>query len=361
MNQPQITIPNKRISWIDTLRGIAILLMIPANFSPYLSEPHALWYRILSSYAAPTFIMLSVGMVVLNAKNHTFRYYLVRGGMLMGIGAVLDMCLWHIFPFIAIDILYLIGLSLPVIFLAHRCHTGWLIGIGIFFFIIASLLQATLGYHAAPLEIPFNNIYWPGLNRIFHSWFIDGWFPIFPWLGYAFVGAAFFRILFSTPAHQLSPKLIIFSIVIMLIGFIFLFLPIQGIPNLVNGGILSVRSGYSEIFYPATLPYILTSLGALFLFSQLARFIEFLPIVKSILSLFGRYSLLTYLLHQTIGVYVVSSFISLSGNETTNNKLVFTASVLFTMAIIYLICRMLERIKKFWRPSSVLLQMLFGK
>ena len=70
------TMPERqsRLCWIDALRGLAIILMVPAN----LAEPHAVWYRILRSFAAPIFIMLSAGMVVLTAERHTLSYYLAR-------------------------------------------------------------------------------------------------------------------------------------------------------------------------------------------------------------------------------------------------------------------------------------------
>ncbi|MGE5237515.1 MAG: hypothetical protein ACM3ON_01795, partial [Chloroflexota bacterium] len=42
-------------------------LMIPANLSPYYAEPHAMWYRIMSSLAAPTFISLSAFRITMPA------------------------------------------------------------------------------------------------------------------------------------------------------------------------------------------------------------------------------------------------------------------------------------------------------
>ena len=81
-----------RIIWVDFLRGIAIMLMIPANLSPYYAEPHAMWYRFMSSLAAPMFISLSAGMVVLNSEKHHFDYYLMRGAAVMLIGVFWIYC-----------------------------------------------------------------------------------------------------------------------------------------------------------------------------------------------------------------------------------------------------------------------------
>jgi uncharacterized membrane protein len=62
----------ERLIWIDALRGLAIILMIPENFSPYFVEPQAMWFRVPVSFAAPLFVTLSAGMVVLNAAKYDF-------------------------------------------------------------------------------------------------------------------------------------------------------------------------------------------------------------------------------------------------------------------------------------------------
>ena len=57
---------SSRLRWVDSLRGFAILAMIPANLLHYYAEPHPLWYRVFASCAAaPIFIAVSAGMVVL--------------------------------------------------------------------------------------------------------------------------------------------------------------------------------------------------------------------------------------------------------------------------------------------------------
>jgi uncharacterized membrane protein len=81
---------SNRLLWVDAVRGLAILLMIPANLSPYFAEPHPLWYRVLGSCAAPLFISVSAGMVVLGAHNHSLAYYCRRGGWVVLIGAFID-------------------------------------------------------------------------------------------------------------------------------------------------------------------------------------------------------------------------------------------------------------------------------
>ncbi len=98
--------PSSRLRWVDALRGFAILAMIPANLLHYYAEPHPLWYRVFASCAAaPIFIAVSAGMVVLGSGNRSLAYYACRGGYAVLIGAVPDLGLWRIVPFVSMDVL----------------------------------------------------------------------------------------------------------------------------------------------------------------------------------------------------------------------------------------------------------------
>src|SRR5579871_1482995 len=186
----------RRVAWIDILRGIAIILMIPANLSPLWSSAHPLWFRIAASYAAPAFIMLSTGMVILNANSHNFNYYLKRGLLVIGFGVFMDVCVWKIFPFITYDVLYLIGLVMPIIYLIRHFSTIQLFFLGLLIFFLTPFLQHSIGYHLEISEVALFHPYWPGMGRIIQALLIDGWFPVFPWLGIAIFGTLFFKVLF---------------------------------------------------------------------------------------------------------------------------------------------------------------------
>lgn len=354
----------RHITWIDVLRGIAILIMIPANLSPWLGEPHALWYRLMASYAAPTFIMVSAGMIVLNSYKHNLRYYLSRGGLIIGFGALADIGLHWLLPFTSVDVLYLIGVALPVTFLAQRYSSRQLLTIGVPFFVIMSLLlQKLLGYHTAALEIPLSHPFWPGISRILFSWFIDGWFPLFPWLAYGLLATVFFRVIFNNNTEVKIPKpWLIFAIFAVILGFSGLFLPINvnWMPTLVNGGIIELRNGYSEIFYPSTLPYMLSSWGIVTIFAFLAQKLTRYKL-SSIIATFGRYTLLIYLFHQAVGMYIINFLLFCSERTAIDSRLIFTLSVLATMVTAYGLCKIVEQMKKIKQPKSLALQLVFGK
>jgi uncharacterized membrane protein len=351
----------QRIPWVDALRGLAIILMVPANLSPYFTEPHPMWFRILGSFAAPVFIMLSAGMVILTAERHSLRYFLKRGGLIILTGALIDIMLWKIFPFTSFDVLYPIGLALPLMYLLRNVESRELLYITIIFVIGTYVLQAIFGYHAETLEVYFNDMYLPSVDRIVQSWFIDGWFPIFPWLGYAVLGALLFRTIF---AGDLVARHHIMGIgtVLTVIGFVLLFVPVSAsvLRNLANESILEVRGGYSEIFYPPTFAYIFTSTGLVILFATILRKIHHVGPL-GILAFFGKHSMMVYILHQAMGALIIEPWIASMGLEAIDSGMVFTGVNIAVLAGIALICFGIDRIKLRRPPQSTYARILFGR
>ncbi len=109
---------------IDILRGLAILIMIGANMGgSVLDETQVpIWFRIYSSYAAPLFILIAGMMVGLTSQRRSrgLKYFLTRGVMIMAVGALIDVLVWRNLPFTTVDVLYLIGLSLPLAYIFSR-------------------------------------------------------------------------------------------------------------------------------------------------------------------------------------------------------------------------------------------------
>ncbi len=348
-----------RVPWIDTLRGLAIILMVPANLAPYFAEPHPIWFRILGSFAAPTFIMLSAGMIVMRGEKHNLSYYLKRGGIVLGVGMLLDMLLWKIFPFTSFDVLYPIGLAMPLLYLLRRTDSRELLYISIIIILATYVLQALVGYHAEPLEVYFDDMWTPSVVRLLQSWFVDGWFPVFPWLGYAFIGALFFRTLFAEGTGT-SHHFITLGAGLTVIGFVLLFAPIPFIRNIADGTILVTREGYSEIFYPPTFAYIFTSIGIVILSSTLLRRMTFNP-THSVLGFFGRHSMMVYILHQVIGSLVVEPIVNGYGEESITSGPIFTLVNISVLAVIALICFIIETLKYRYPPRSTVLQVLIGR
>ncbi|HOI57198.1 hypothetical protein [Methanoculleus sp.] len=87
-----------------------------ANLTPALFLPPAPgWYRFLSSLAAPLFIGLAGMMVALSrtGKGRSLVHIATRGGLVILVGTFLHLLVFDCVPFLDMDVLYLIGLSLP--------------------------------------------------------------------------------------------------------------------------------------------------------------------------------------------------------------------------------------------------------
>ncbi len=267
--------------------------------------------------------------------------------------------LWRILPFTSFDVLYVIGLSLPLIYLLRRVDARELLYIGIIIFLATYVLQVYFGYHAEALEVYLDELTLPSAGRLLQSWFIDGWFPLFPWMGYALIGALLFRTIFREH-NGVSNHFLLMGMIFTGLGFLLLFLPIPFVRNLADASILSSRGGYSEIFYPPTFAYIFTSVGIVVLFSTLLRRIPFAGII-TVLAFFGRYSMLVYILHQVLGSLAVEPTVQALGFDAIASGPWFTFVNVVVLSTIFAICFAVDMIKRKHPTRMMVMQVLFGK
>lgn len=118
----------------------------------------------------------------------------MRGVLLLVIASLLDSLNFGDYPLISFDVLYLIAFSIPLSFGFHQLKLLPQVVIVTLIIIITPLLQKLLGYTDIPIDIPI----FPEKERsidliaeiptIFKHWLIDGWFPLFPWLSFSFIG-----------------------------------------------------------------------------------------------------------------------------------------------------------------------------
>lgn len=283
-----------RIAQYDILRGLAISLMLMANSAAYLyigTPP--LVMRLVGSFAAPSFMMLA-GMMLALAKKPK----LDKGFLIIATGCLIDIFVWQIVPFVTFDVLYTIGSAILITAYPARLfpiRVLWLLGV--LFILAGQWLQCTFGYNHEILEIalppqnplpPITNI----LSRILRQLFIDGWFPLFPWLGFVWLGAALQRSLQNTELSH---------------GNIFL-IPCISILSLVvssaywslNFVVPEPRMDYTELFYPPDVGFCFTYISAfcvtLFFFQIIVRWQTALFFFAP-LRWMGQRSLWIYILH----------------------------------------------------------------
>jgi uncharacterized membrane protein len=296
---PDAPLARQRDETVDVLRGIAIVTMIAANMAPaVLAPPHPLWFRLYGSFAAPLFLLLAGMMVSLAARNKQrgWSYFLVRGCVIVTLGVAVDVLIEGIRPFTSMDVLYTIGIALPLAY-GTRHVPAWLRWAGVLaIFAATPILQSVLGYTDYPTEYQLNG----ALVRIavrptsvLNHWLVDGWFPLFPWLGFALAGVNLGEIRWSRePPVRFNATA---AVLLLAAG--------AGLWWYDPGG-LEEREGYSELFYNSTLGYIATAWGIMLVLFSLVDRLPSLALGRP-LQVLGSAALLSYLLHRAIVSYVL--------------------------------------------------------
>ena len=343
-----------RETWIDTLRGLAILIMIPANMAPMLEQPHPLLLRLISSLAAPIFVILSGMMVALTARKHRLGYFIQRGLILILCGAFVDMTAWGALPFIDVDILYLIGLSLPLVCLANRLSFRQIAYLSLCIFILTPLLQFGLGYSAfvPSYDLTGEPTTDPALvtTGFLTHYLVDGYFPLFPWSGLMLLGLLLARLHYSPDAAQAERW--------------------RRSGAWISGGLLSIagailwwawpgqmleRDDYCEMFYNPTLGFIATSVGITLLLYWVAN--RPMPPWRLLpLSVLGQSSLFIYMFHLIwIGQVYESGF-----NFSDVTPLVFIGLTLGLLGAVYLAAFALRASRAGRTPLPSLIKIIIG-
>jgi uncharacterized membrane protein len=359
---------------IDVLRGLAVFTMIPANMSALVyAEPHDFWFRLAGSFAAPLFVLLSGYMVAANtaAKERTLGYYALRGLLILAVAVLIDL-MWGVIPFMTFDVLYVIGLATPLIWLFRRVPgvaVRW--GIAALCLAAGPLLQHLLGYGAYPTEVYFDpenqvdlpeaeaallaglqeggavgfSIWWAFRTSVLHNLLVDGWFPLFPWLGLSFLGALLADLRAETGGRRTFGRFgLVTGLGLLAVGAaLWVWMP----------GALHVREGYSELFYPPTPGFLVTSVGLIVvLFELTERVRESLAFQP--LRWLGEASLFMYGAHLALINYV------LAGQFPEQPLGMFLLVNAGATAALLLVGFGLRRLKEVWRSQPMLVRFLLG-
>ena len=296
---------NQRDLTVDVLRGLAIFVMIGANMAPLLKRPDVpFWFRYYASLAAPLFILISGMMVTLTIEtsHHDVKYFFVRGVLIIAVGVLVDVLLWKILPFTTVDVLYLIGLSLPLAALSLHLESKTRWGVVILIFLLTPLLQNVLGYSEYPTEIylpekltsiPLQPI------SILNHWIVDGWFPIFPWLGFSLLGANLAGLRRKWKGFG-KKVFLVAGVGITAVGILAWWL---------NPGPFMARAGYFELFYPPTLGFIMTVLGTILVLFYIVDKGPSVFVYNPFRAL-GESSLFIYVLHLVVIEYLIGPYYS---------------------------------------------------
>ena len=197
--------------------------------------------------------------------------------MIIFIAAAVDILIWRLIPFSSFDVLYIIGIAVIINYLLLKMNHWIHLMISVMVILFTPIIQMIYGYSNSPFEIMLSE----------ENLFIEGWFPIFPWLGLSLFGSFVGRFYIKIGIKKRQKFFGYFGALLLLLG-----ISIWSIaqPNLIT------RSGYSELFYPPTLCYIFTYCGLIFLGLTYINNINSAFLMK-IFAVYGQSSLLTYVLH----------------------------------------------------------------
>jgi uncharacterized protein len=324
-----------RLSNIDFMRTTAIFIMIIANAAPYVMEkPNPNAMRLICSLAAPLFIFLSGFSFYLSfTKNKNYKQKFWQGFYLMCTAVGIDWLIWGTLPFQAFDVLYLISIGIFVNILIFNFHVYAKLFIALACIAASILLQNKYGYRFSIEDstdnMRFSMDFLQSIQFQSQRLFVDGWFPIFPWISFAIIGCLV--------AEKMESILYILKSV--LVSSLLLF--ILGIVLLFNANTLQgEREGYLEFFYPASPVYLLIAFSFIFLlFTSTANFK--LPNGLSFINVFGRNSLFVYIFHAAIISFVLTPLFEIAkgGYELLNGyrfALLSTAFILLCCFVAFL-------------------------
>lgn len=327
-----------RIQSVDFIRGIAILIMICANAYPYLavSENCPFALRVLFSSAAPIFIFLSGFSLRLAIENNsTSKKLYLRAFQILFIATFIDTLIWNIAPFYTMDVLYLISYSMLILLLMRSFSWKSILFLALLVFSLTGISSSS--YHFELGELTLESFTFEYFSRdIVRHICIDGWFPIIPWMGAALLGY-----ILCERRHFLSKYA-----AVMLFNGIATFTLFMLSLLLSFHEFNPVRDGYTEIFYPVTLPFMIymVSLYCLIVYMVVRDF----PF-NGIISTIGTYSLPIYLIH-TVLIKFITPFFTQSSDEFQITLFSIGLSSLYLLIIIYAI--ILQRVAPVLKQSS---------
>ena len=297
-------------------------MMICGNLPTVLSiEYYPFWLVLCNAWAAPLFIVISGMMVVFTTqtKGHRLKYFLARGTLLIIVGLLIEVFMLGGYQFMFFQILYLIGISLPTAYLFAHLNTlsRWITVI--IFFLSHPLLQEILK-HA---------------NHIIHRFIVDGWFPIFPWLGFSLLGVNLAYLRWKPNSPTVMWKNFAFS----------------GIGILAFGGFIWWLT-FHYYGWPSV-GYVISAIGVILVLFPIVDYKTSLILYKPLQAL-GESSLFMYVLHLSLIYYIVAPTWSEVSLETF--LLIYIAISSFMVLVAY----GLRVLKGIWKNRPFIVRFFLG-
>jgi uncharacterized membrane protein len=299
----------KRIQYIDSLRGLAVIFMVQQHILFWTWEKHWLSFSLTfpehpvmlslyfaGSFAAPLFLMLAgAGAVFLyRGQSPSAAEYFKRGLFILLCGYLLNFLAWQWFRHGSWYVLHTIGIAIMLFPVLNRFSSVKLILLSIAALLLSALIQTWL---KTPLML--GNIYMNDTSMnggMLRLAFAEGHFPIFPWIGFFLMGVVSGRWL----AEGKRINLLIACMAAAFTGCVLAWCYHYGF-FFATGGRLFRMFVWSPVIFPPMPPLMLVLAGCAFLFMFIFSGIrtggsKIFPALEST----GRLSLSWFLIHVVI-------------------------------------------------------------
>jgi len=183
--------------------------------------------------------------------------------------------------------------------------------------------------------------------EILRYWVVDGWFPIFPWLVFSFLGVQLAQWRWKCGRHALgSPASFGMGAALFAAGAMaFFFIPSATL----------TRLGYSELFYPPTPGFILSAIGLIIILFPLVDAVRGF-VLLDLLRVLGETSLFLYIVHLAVIEYLL---IPLFSEDKFSISGFMGVYALFT-AFLILLSYGVRYVKRVWTGRPFVVRFLLG-
>jgi uncharacterized membrane protein len=184
----------QRLWEIDTVRGIAVVVMICyhfifdlAYFGAYSGNMYSTSWQLVARSIGTTFILVMGLSLTLRyhrldpelGRKRLFLRYLRRGAILFGWGMVITVVTYFVVGrgFVVFGILHLLGVSTILAFPFLQSRWASLVG---------GIAALGLGFYLGSVKVLSPWLLWLGVPQL-RRYMVD-YYPILPWFGFALLG-----------------------------------------------------------------------------------------------------------------------------------------------------------------------------
>jgi uncharacterized membrane protein len=339
LRKPAITLP--RLNSVDLLRGVVMIIMALDHVREFMTNlrfqpedlshtyPSLFFTRFITHFCAPTFFFLAgTGGFLAVARGKTVseisRFYWTRGLWLIVLEwAVMSNAWTFDRPQPLAVVIWALGCCMVVMALLVHLPLRWIAAFGIVMIAGHNLLDGVQAASLGPLGGLWSILHAPGLVPIFgfNLWIR---YPLIPWMGVMACGYAMGAVLMRPDRQKLTLRI---GVALLLAFFV-----IRGINGYGNGSagfpfaigpwhtqssaVLTVISFLNVQKYPASLDYLLLTLGPALILLSLLEKVSADQGIGKVVVVFGRVPMFYYLLHIYL-IHFLAILVALAFHQPT--------------------------------------------